>query len=396
MGEPGRSIQGIELFDATMIDAGCRGYSGAIFDGRYIYYAPLNNGNFHGRVLRYDTTLAFESRAAWVEFDSAQIDPDSRGFVNALFDGRYLYLVPYFNGRHHGHVTRYDTQSPFEQATSWQTFDVQSVDALCRGFVSGCFDGRYLYLASYQLDMTTTHGHVVRYDTQARFDDTASWQTFDTTSVQTDCRGFHSALSEGDYVYFVPYLRGGGEYSGMLARYDKRLPFDDAAAWATFDMTALHPGCRGYVGATCLDGVLYFAPYIDGQDRHGRVARYDTRQALDDLSAWSWFDVSQVDVGSRGFFGAICHENYLYLVPHCRGVGQYHGQLTRYDLRLPFDDPASWSICDLARVHSDCRGFIGGVLQGDYLYLAPFETDAGCQVGMMTRIDLSSQTPWSA
>ncbi|HLA35242.1 MAG TPA: hypothetical protein VJ001_10305, partial [Rhodocyclaceae bacterium] len=63
---------------------------------------------------------------------------------------------------------------------------------------------------------------------------------------------------------------------------------------------------------------------------------------------------------------------------------------------LPFNDPASWSICDLARVHSDCRGFIGGVLQGDYLYLAPFETDAGCHVGMMTRIDISSQTPWSA
>ena len=134
MGEPGRSIQGIDLFDATLIDAGCRGYSGAIFDGRYIYYAPLNNGNFHGRVLRYDTTLAFESRAAWAEFDSAQIDPDSRGFVNALFDGRYLYLVPYFNGRHHGHVTRYDTRAPFEHADSWLTFDVQSVDPHCRGF----------------------------------------------------------------------------------------------------------------------------------------------------------------------------------------------------------------------------------------------------------------------
>ncbi len=388
-------MNGIELFNLTQAHADARGFSGAVCDGRYIYLAPLNNGNFHGRVARYDVSLAFDDVAAWSTFDSASLNGNSRGFVDAIFDGRYLYLVPYFQGSHHGQVTRYDTQAPFDAAASWQFFDTSSLQANCRGFVSGCFDGRYVYLSPYQLDFSTTHGQVVRYDTQADFLDAAAWQYFDTAQVDPNSKGFHSAVCEGDYIYFVPYLRTPSEYSGLLARYDRRLPFDDVSAWRHYDLTQLAPGCKGYVGGMCHDGMLYLSPYVDGTDRHGRALRFDTRRELDDVSAWTLFDCAQLDAGSRGFFGAIYAEGFLYLVPHCRGVHQYHGQITRCDLSRPFDDRASWSYCDLTQAHADCRGFIGGVVHDGYLYLPPFETDAGQHSGLAVKMALT-QVAWVA
>lgn len=388
-------MNGIELFDVSRAHPACKGFSGAVFDGRYVYLVPLNNGNFHGRVARYDTTGVFDDPAAWETFDSTLVNPASRGFVDGLFDGRYLYLAPHFNGVHHGQVTRYDTHQPFTQATSWAVFDTAAIHPNSRGFVSGCFDGRYIYLAPYQLDLSTMHGQVTRYDTQSDFTAPGAWQVFDTASVHPDSRGFHSAVCAGDHVYlipylFVPYLHGIGEHSGLLQRYDRRLPFTSPDAWQCFDLTTLNAGCQGYVGGVCCDGMLYLAPYINSQGRHGRVARFDTRAGLDDPAAWTIFDCAQVDSGSRGFFGALSDGRHLYLVPHCRGVGEYHGQLTRYDLSLAFDDPASWSIHDLSRADPACRGFIGGVEHAGHLYLAPFETDAGRHSGLAVRLKLDA------
>ena len=48
-----------------------------------------------------------------------------------MFDGRYVYLVPYYNGTtYHGVVTPFDTQAPngFADAGSWSTFDVATVN----------------------------------------------------------------------------------------------------------------------------------------------------------------------------------------------------------------------------------------------------------------------------
>lgn len=390
------ALAGIDLYRADLTFPGARGFSGIVFDGRYTYLIPLNNGQFHGQVLRHDTQQPFTEDSAWSSFDSAQIHPDSRGFVDGLFDGRYLYLVPFCIGRHHGQVTRYDTQAPFDDPAAWQVFDSATVHPNSRGFVSGCFDGRYIYLSPYQLDFVNCHGQVTRYDTQAGFDDPAAWQVFDTTQLHPLSRGFHSAIHSGDFVYLVPYMRGGKEYSGLVVRYDRRREFTDAAAWRTFDLTTLNERACGFVGCLARDGMLYFVPYFDGHDRYGQVARYNTAAALDDAAAWTFFDTAQVNPGSRGFFGAAADAEHLYLVPHCRGVGQYHGQITRYDWAGEFTQPGSWSICDTARAHVDCRGFISGVVHAGHLYLAPFETDAGQHSGLVLRLNLQQENLWSA
>ena len=58
-------MDGVELFDVAGRFPGGRGFSGAACDGRYVYLAPLNNGQLHGQVARFDTTLAFDDQRFW-------------------------------------------------------------------------------------------------------------------------------------------------------------------------------------------------------------------------------------------------------------------------------------------------------------------------------------------
>jgi hypothetical protein len=211
---------------------------------------------------------------------------------------------------------------------------------------------------------------------------------FDLASLDPDCLGYHSAVADVNHVYLVPYLRGQRQYSGRVARLDRQAQFRQTHAWQCVDVTEFHPGAQGYVGAAQHQGMVYFAPYADAQDRHGRVLRLDTRAEFADPQAWQVFDCASVHPGSRGFFGAVCEGHHLYLIPHCRGVGQYHGQITRCDLRGDFHDPASWSYADLTQAHPQARGFIGAVPAHGHLYLAPFETDAGCHSGVALRLNL--------
>ena len=191
------STQAVDFFDATSIDPGCRGFSGVVSDGRALYFAPLHNGEFHGKVLRHETSQNFGDRGAWSFFDCSQIDPDALGFTDSLFDGRYVYLVPFFNGEHHGRIVRFDTTGDFNDAQSWQGINIKDFNEGACGFVSGCFDGRYIYLAPYQLDLATTNGIITRYDIANDFNAPEAWSFFDASAFHPDCRGFHSAVSDG-------------------------------------------------------------------------------------------------------------------------------------------------------------------------------------------------------
>ncbi|MBI4872374.1 MAG: PKD domain-containing protein [Candidatus Riflebacteria bacterium] len=76
-----------------------RGYYGGAYDGRYVYYAPFAAGSettFHGQVLRHDTTLAFTQTASWTVFNAGVTgDLATVGYKGAVFDGRYVYFVPF-------------------------------------------------------------------------------------------------------------------------------------------------------------------------------------------------------------------------------------------------------------------------------------------------------------
>src|SRR5262249_41892644 len=121
------------------------------FDGRFLYLVPGADGvsGLYSVVARYDTQAPFGAAASWSTFDTSTVNANARGFQGAAFDGRYLYLAPNNAAGifvYDGLVARYDTQAAFTDAASWSTFDAPTVDANAKGFTGAVFDGRYVYL----------------------------------------------------------------------------------------------------------------------------------------------------------------------------------------------------------------------------------------------------------
>jgi hypothetical protein len=254
---------------------------GGAFDGRCLYFAP----GYHkdtgpsGSILRHDTTAAFDEASSWARFDAAAlIDDRCRCYDGAVYDGRYVYFVPLEGGN----VLRFDTSGDFSDPRDWESFDRRSLHgADANGAnVGAIFDGRYVYLTPY------AHSTVVRYDTTTSFSDSSSWSTFDAASTSgLDCRGYDGAAFDGRFVYFIPFWRGGDAKDGFhaqLLRFDTLRSFDDPAAWLAADGAAAAPPNPGGFNGGAFDGRhLYMAPWRQDEPTgdiyaHGHVLRYDT------------------------------------------------------------------------------------------------------------------------
>lgn len=379
----------IHYIDLSQVNEHLRGFSGCLKVGQDILFAPLMNGpgTAHGLVTR------------WIQGESNRIDycdvslwfDGASGFVGILSDGRYVYLVPYHNTKHHGTLVRYDSFGDFHGRSYWDAVDLQQlVHPEAKGFVSGSFDGRFIYLAPYQSDWTTHHGHVLRYDTQASFSSADSWSHFDAPQLHPQARGFHSSVSTPNHTLFIPYVLENRLYHGHLIRLQHNHPagFESVDSWEHFDLSSIHPDAKGYVGA-CQDGCyIYFAPYYNGKERHGLVLQYEYDKELSDPSSWKFFDLTHIHKDLRGFFGAVHHKEYIYFLPHCKEEGIYHGTLVRYNRKMPFDSIQAWSILDTTEYHPQSKGFIGSCISGDTMILSPYETTTHGHSGLVCTIEL--------
>jgi hypothetical protein len=122
------------------------GFAGGAFDGRYVYFAPGRIDGAHAIVARYDTTAgSFDAggASAFAFFSLSLVSGGAHGFDGCAFDGRYIYFIPNANGI----IVRYDTTAAFDATTSWEAWDLPShVDGGDTSYGGAVFDGRYLYL----------------------------------------------------------------------------------------------------------------------------------------------------------------------------------------------------------------------------------------------------------
>ena len=286
------------------------GYRGAVFDGKYLYFVPYQNGiGRHGEVLRYDTTSNFESSNAWNTFNpgASGLGSNFNGYQGGIFDGRYVYFVPYHTGGTQGEVLRYDTTSNFESLISWSTFNASTGIGW---FASGtCMIGELC-----QLHRVESYG------------------------VGNDPVGFEGAVFDGRYVYFVPHIREGGQH-GEVLRYDTTDNFLSGNAWSAFDASANGVGNDpvGFVMGVFDGRYIYFVPYLNEKEQHhGEVLRYDTTSNFESPESWSAFDAGENGVGNDpvGYRGATFDGRYVYFVPWKDSTGSYHGEVLRYDTKF--------------------------------------------------------------
>jgi hypothetical protein len=360
------------------------GYLGAVFDGRYVYFAPFSRGGSqgpHGEVLRYDASGEFLNESSWATYDpgSHGVGQDPDGYAGAVYDGRYVYFVPFYDGTtYHSEVLRYDTMADFLHFSSWITFDpsLHDVGDDMGGYIGGVYDGRYVYFAPARMDGGWDHGEVLRYDTHGAFTDPAVWETFDAGDhdIGNDPDGYQGAAFDGRYVYFSPAFNGSTAHDEVL-RLDTAGDFTDPSSWNTFEPSANGvESMLGYRGALFDGRYVYFVPAHDDIADHGRVLRYDTFGVFSEASSWDAYDAGDNGVGDvpDGYQDAAFDGRYVYFGPRRNETG-CHGEVLRYDTLSTFTDPSSWATYNPGHfeIGSNPVGYNGVVFDGRFVYFVP-------------------------
>jgi hypothetical protein len=236
------------------------GFQGAAFDERYVYFAPgyigqLTGGTVaSGNVSRYDTKADFSKAASWSSFDLVTLDENAAGFSGVVFDGRYLYFVPHKTAD--VRAVRYDTSASFDMASSWSVFDLTPVGEYAGGFTGGVFDGRYVYFVPASGgEFNHRNSVVTRYDTQAEFTDAAAWSGFDTKDISgNDAWTFTGGAFDGRYLYLVP------SNGSPFLRYDTQAGFDAPGSWESLFLNRVSTNASRYSGASFDGQYIYLSP----------------------------------------------------------------------------------------------------------------------------------------
>jgi hypothetical protein len=353
-----------------------RGYFGAVCDGRYVYFVPEQHGESgfptHANVLRLDTLGDFRDPASFTAYDASCTQGlDTRGFYGAVFDGRYVYFVPRQIDLelYHSRVLRLDTQGDFHDPTSWMSQEVGEEHSQ----QSAAFDGRYVYFCpgfSGDPKKEDEHcGRVIRLDTQGDFHESASYASVDISDfLGVDAACFDGGAFDGRHIYFVPL------YNGLAVRYDTLGAFEDPSAWQAYD--ARPHGFKLAVGAV-FDGTwLYYCAYA-----HGVIVRFDSRCDFADPKAWESKNVELTNgLRTTGFDGGFFDGRFVTFQPFFLHEGPgprdnlFHAHYLRYDVTRPFDEDDSWQSYDASAtdgLHS--VGYNGGAFDGRYFYAAPWQ-----------------------
>ncbi|HWL87449.1 MAG TPA: hypothetical protein VNO21_16710 [Polyangiaceae bacterium] len=346
-------------------------FSGGSFDGRYVYLAPSSNyaGTFFNTlVARYDSasTKGLDDRSAWAVVDLKNAPElgsvHGSSFFGSASDGRAVYLIP--SRRQDGGVAaRYDKNAPFEDAASWTGFDlVANLGLTAKSFAGGAVVGKYLYLAP------SISSGAVRYDTSQPFENAESWNLYDLTKIGAGDVEYFGVATDGKYVYYVPNVnKSAGLPSGVIARFDTAQT-DFGHGWQTYDLVNVPGKPAGFLGAVFDGRYLYFVP---NYDRAGIATRFDTAAAFDAPSSWQTFYLGKIDGvdAAVGYAGGQFDGRYVYFVP------QYeidvNGTIVRYDTMAPFGSATSYRAFDITRIHPKAAGFVGSVFDGRYVYLVP-------------------------
>jgi hypothetical protein len=381
------------VFDASKIGGlVTRGYYGAVSDGRYVYYAPCRTQDFHGIVLRYDSQAEFTATGSWQSYDAGSTDGlKTKGYAGTVFDGRYVYFVPYANqdateSVRHARVLRYDTQQGFSTAASWSAYDasgtngIPAAQANFLGYDGAVFDGvRYVYFVPYG-DQTAAQGWALRMDTQGDFKAATSWVAYDVSSTGgLASKGYYGGAFDGRYVYYVPFANGPDAFHGIALRHDTQSgAFKLASTWQAYDASNTD-GMKtiGYKGAVFDGRYVYYVPFREAEGvQHTRVLRFDTQANFTDSASWSAFDAANTDgLDTRGYVGAVFDGRFVYFIPYQQDT-TFHANVLRYDTKGDFKAGASWSGFNAGGIGGlNTKGYKYAVYMAPYIFFAPYNNN---------------------
>jgi hypothetical protein len=354
--------------------AGAGSFQGGAFDGRYVYFAP----SYHsGLLARYDTLVPFGIATSWAHLDLATVDPrlggdaQARTFAGALFDGRYLYLIPFeTQAAPGGLVLQCDTTLPGGciAPASWSTFSLAFLVGSPCGYAGAVFDGRYVTLVPFLEPQSggpfTT---LARFDTQAPGGFTAgtSWSTLQISLAVPSAGAFTGGIFDGRRLYLMTPPSN----QSLVTIYDTTRPLNDFGAWSGLDLAS--DAGVGQLGGGFDGRYVYASPAARLPTLTPTVARCDTQSdgGCGAASSWARFSVGPLnaaDAAGEQYMGSAFDGRYLYFPPYAATT-----VALRFDTTLSFTALTSWSRFDLSRLPAGAFGFFGSVFDGEYVYFVP-------------------------
>lgn len=373
--KPGNPFGPFDAFDAGSTDGlNSTGYFGAVFDGRYVYFSPEQHNSLeqHAVVLRYDTHGDFFDSGSYSAYDAQHTAGlETKGFYGAVFDGRHVYFVPRQCGSdYHSRLLRHDPRIDFKDPAAWDAFDIGEAHSQ----QSAAFDGRFIYFSpGFSGDPSTEDtlsSQVIRFDTQGEFKNSESYTSADISDFWgPGAACFDGGAFDGRYAYFVPLM------NGLVVRCDSRGEFADRASWEGFDARGL--GMEMCVGAVFDGRYMYFVAYkgsvVVRFDTDGDFADRESWEARDVAM------IGGLDTG--GFDGGFFDGRYVNFVPFVaespEGDPFIHSNYLRYDTQGVFADRESWQAADASHASELYSvGYNGGAFDGRFFYAAPWRDNA--------------------
>jgi len=355
------SINSWKKFD-VFSNSGSRGYEGGTSDGRYVYFAPANNGYInHDKVLRYDTTQDFESNSAWTYMRLKNLgSADFEGYSGAIFDNRYVYFIPESTNKGpQSNFIRYDTQNDFESVDSWAYFNPNSDPSNQIAYTDAEFDGHYLYFSPFN-----PKANILRYDTTQDFEEIESWKTFNHSNhgVGIEPRGYTNMVFDGTFVYFSH-----NSINGEVLRYDTTQDFEEIESWSTFNYNKLGFGQSIFTDSVFDGRYVYFSPFIPSAN----MLRYDTTQDFEEIESWSTFHIAK-ELPQFGFKYLIFDGQYIYLMPYYEFEEQILSYtIFTYDTTQDFHSKESWPWSQLETFDGKAIIFSRPVFDNNIIYFPP-------------------------
>lgn len=275
----------IQYLNLAVLSATLKGFSGCVYDGTYIYLIPSNNGSavLSGNCARVNPATANWTAVSSIQaspltgvttLDLRSTDPKLCGFYGGVITANHVYFVPYYNGVYSGKIARVPIDN--FALSSIETLDLASVSSILTGYRGGVYDGRYIYLAPYYNNrdpinypgqLPDYHGKVVRIDTELF--SLESVLHIDLQSVNTNLKGFEglSLNTSGKYLYMCPNQN---LTSGIVARIDVSR-FTNTGLVSVSTLTDYHGGAVGYSSGVSFREFVLLAPTGTA---NGYIVRY--------------------------------------------------------------------------------------------------------------------------
>lgn len=220
---------------------------------------------------------------------------------------------------------------------------------------------------------------LVRYNSAlGAFDDAASWESFDMSTIPVlqgagaadpDLGGMQSAAYIYPNLYLIPFFNGSEASASTITPASKLVVYNttgsmtSGSAYQTFDLStlssmnsALFAGgissrFRGYTGGVVANGGknLILVPWGDRnlQVSNSVAVEYNTSLAINDPSAWTYFDLETINPKAAGYqFGWLDKDGYVWFVPtHDFQAASLPSipPFAVYNTALPFNEATSWT-----------------------------------------------------